>query len=178
VESKVVAHFLDHRIVKGYTADFFPHQEYFHLVELGTNRAVRIELKDLKALFVVKTFEGDPVYREKKDVERKGLGNKVKVIFRDGEELVGYTQGFLRGRDGFLMYPLDDNSNNDTIYVNRAATAEISILEDINRQGRSQGLEMDDYLTIQCPSCGAKNKFKAIKIAQRPRCGKCGAHLI
>jgi hypothetical protein len=48
-------------------------------------------VKALKALFFVRTFEGDPGHNESKDLyqPRPPDTRKVSVRFRDGEELWG-----------------------------------------------------------------------------------------
>src|SRR5262245_55426015 len=60
--SAVVARFMDGRVVKGITHDFAPEKLVFHLSVWGdsTGRALTVPIGALKALFFVKSFEGDP----------------------------------------------------------------------------------------------------------------------
>lgn len=126
--NRIVVHFSDGKIVKGTTADFFPGKTAFHLTSKddGNNEAVRI--KDMKALFFVKTYEGNPGYRDRSDVERVGLGKRIKVAFNDGETLVGYTQGYTPGRPSFMVFPADPDSNNDKVFINTESTKTVQFM--------------------------------------------------
>lgn len=128
MQNKVVLHFLDEKVLKGITNDFFPHKDFFHMTDNESGEVLEIDIFDLKAVYFVKTFEGNPNYRERDDVERKGFGKKIKLHFRDGETLIGYTQGFSPNRPGFFVFPCDPNSNNDRIFVVNAATDEIAFV--------------------------------------------------
>jgi hypothetical protein len=123
--NKIVIRYTDGKIKKGTTEDFFPNKDVFHLRDKDNGEAQTIHLKDLKAVFFVKDFDGDSTYQEKDDVSRVGLGRKIKVRFKDGETLVGYTQGFSRDRLGFIFFPCDANSNNDKGFIVTAATDEV-----------------------------------------------------
>jgi hypothetical protein len=131
--NKVVARFADGRVVKGTTADFFPAKDSFHL-SVATDPAgakpVEIHTKDLKALFFVKDFAGDPqrVKRNEFDPSRPPAGRRIRVVFKDGEVLVGTTTGYQPGRPGFFLVPADASSNNERCYVVAASTQEISFL--------------------------------------------------
>jgi hypothetical protein len=55
-------------------------------------------------------------------------GRKVEVIFKDGEALVGSTQGYQADRPGFFMVPADPQSNNERIFVVAKAVQKVSFL--------------------------------------------------
>jgi hypothetical protein len=76
-------------------------------------------MKDLKAIFMVRDFIGDSLYKErKKYIEReKPSGKEVEVTFIDGEVLVGSTLGYNPKRQGFFIFPADPKSNNIRVYV-------------------------------------------------------------
>lgn len=117
---KVVAHFLDGRLVKGFALDFRTSRQDFLLKLRDADEAaeaIPVRLGDLKALFFVKDFDGDPTYRESADAARPSLlGRRVWVRFRDGERLRGTTPSQdLRGR--FFLVPLDTRSNNRRVFV-------------------------------------------------------------
>ena len=58
---KVVARFNDGRIVRGYTNDFDPSKAHLHVSsDLRDGESTIILLSDLKALFFVRDFAGDP----------------------------------------------------------------------------------------------------------------------
>jgi hypothetical protein len=131
--NKVVARFDDGRLVKGMTADFFPAKDLFHLMlvdaPVGT-KPIEIHMKELKALFFVKDFAGDPQYAERKDFDSSHppIGRPIRVEFNDGEVLVGTTTGYQPGRPGFFLEPADPGSNNERCYVVMAATREVRFL--------------------------------------------------
>jgi len=131
--NKVVARFADGRMVKGMTADFVPTKDLFH-VSVATAPAgakpVEIHTKDLKALFFVKDFAGDGKHVERKefDPSHPPAGRRIKVVFKDGEVLVGTTTGYQPGRPGFFVVPADVSSNMERCYVVAAATREVSFL--------------------------------------------------
>jgi hypothetical protein len=118
----VVVHFPGGNVLKGITNNFFPNKDKFHLADKDTGEVQEILLSDLKAVFFVKGFDGDPAYHERSDTERTGLGKKIQVDFNDGEVLVGYSQGFTPNRPGFFVFPADPESNNDRVFVVTAAT--------------------------------------------------------
>ncbi len=124
VRNRIVLHFKDNRLLKGYTHDFTPLREKFHLIsegEVDRGNVYEINCSDLKAVFFVKSLEGNRDYIEKKDfsdVDAMGLrGLKVKVEFPDGEVIRGTSFGYSRGRKGFFVIPVDPGSNNERIYV-------------------------------------------------------------
>ncbi len=88
----------------------------------------KINIKDLKAIYFVKDLSGDSTYNEKNDVERAGLGRKIKVQFSDSETQVGYTQGYAPGRPGFFVVPCDPDSNNLRVFVVTAATKKVEFV--------------------------------------------------
>jgi hypothetical protein len=130
--NKVVARFADGHMVKGMTADFFPNKDLFHvsLVAEAGNGSLEILTDDLKALFFVKDFAGDPDYAERKsfDPARPPAGRRIRVAFKDGEVLVGTTTGYQPGRRGFFLEPADPDSNNERCYVIASAAEDISFL--------------------------------------------------
>jgi hypothetical protein len=131
--NKVVARFADGRMIKGMTADFFPGKDLFHVSEAGAAdgaNPVEVHTKDLKALFFVKDLVGNPKHIEKKefDPSRPPPGRRIKVVFKDGEVMVGTTTGYQRGRPGFFVVPADPSSNTERCYVVTAATKEVSFI--------------------------------------------------
>lgn len=124
VRNRIVLHFKDNSLLKGYTHDFTPLREKFHLIsEEGSDKGnvYEVNCSDLKAVFFVKSLKGNKDYTEKKrfsDVDAVGLrGLKVKVEFPDGEVIRGTSFGYSRARKGFFVIPVDPSSNNERIYV-------------------------------------------------------------
>lgn len=131
--SKVVARFADGHTIKGTTIDFYPGRDFFHVNVFNASieeKPVEIFTKNLKALFFVKDFMGDPkyVHRNEFNPEHPAIGVKISVEFKDGEVLVGTTTGYDPKRLGFFMSPADNDSNNERCYVVVAAAKHITIL--------------------------------------------------
>jgi hypothetical protein len=129
--NRVVARFLDGRVMKGTTEDFLPNRPRFHLRPTGSSQTETIECRTLKAVFFVRNFTGNA---ERKDVPGFGhlpveanQGKKISVQFRDGEVISGYTLAYTRERDGFFVVPADPGSNNERIYVLKHAAQKIMV---------------------------------------------------
>jgi hypothetical protein len=129
MQNTVVVHLPGGALLKGTTQNFFPNKDKFHLTDRDTGEIREIPLAGLKAVFFVKDFAGDPNYQERVDGERSGLGKRIQVNFKDGETLVGYSQGYTPNRPGFFVFPADPESNNDRIFVLTAATVSVRFLE-------------------------------------------------
>jgi hypothetical protein len=133
IQNKIVVRYQDGRINKGVTSDFFPNKDLFHLSPVNAppgTKTIKVSIQELKAVFFVKTFEGNPEYNDKKELEadKTVVGRKIRVIFKDGEVLVGTTHGYQPGRPGFFIHPADSQSNNERCFVVSAATQEVSFI--------------------------------------------------
>lgn len=126
--NKIIARFIDGKILKGTTSDLLPNKTLFHLSEDCTGAMHKIDTNQLKAIYFVKSFEGNKEYREKTDSERVGLGKKILVSFKDGETLVGYTQGYSPNRSLFIVFPCDPGSNNEKVFVVTGATDKVAFI--------------------------------------------------
>src|SRR4030042_3520463 len=127
---KIIVRFSDGKIVKGWSPDFFPKKPFFHVYKTfsaSANEGVKVFLKDLKAVFFVKDYEGNSSYDERKEFlkEQNLHGRKIEVSFKDGEILVGTTTGYDPMREGFFLFPVDPESNNLRIYVIAAAVTKV-----------------------------------------------------
>jgi hypothetical protein len=94
------------------------------------SKPVEVLIADLKALFFVKDFAGNPQHKESGEFDpaRAAGGRKIQVVFKDGETIVGTTQGYQPGRPGFFLVPADAKSNNERCFVVSVATREVSFL--------------------------------------------------
>ncbi|MGD2097890.1 MAG: hypothetical protein PVG35_09935 [Desulfobacterales bacterium] len=125
--NKVVARFKDGTLKKGKTNDFFPNKTSFHLETLS-GETETIDIEQLKALFLVKDFDGNDNYNEEYTDEVSGAGRKIRVTFSDGESITGYTLGYSPNRQGFFITPADVNSNNVRIFVVKSASEKIEFI--------------------------------------------------
>ena len=126
---KVVARYTNGRMIKGMTHDFFPNKDRFHVAteDNPLNKPVEVTLKDLKAVFVVRSYLGNPAYIELKKY-REGdtpYGIPLEVTFGDGEVMVGSSMGFDSKREGFFLTPADPMSNNIRVFVITSAVKRI-----------------------------------------------------
>ncbi len=127
--NRIVARFADGRMLKGTTQDFAPAKDAFHVIgSEGGSRPERVAVADLKAVFFVKSLVGNPAYMEVKEFAGPVAGRKVHVTFKDGETLVGSTQGYQADRPGFFMTPADPQSNNERVFVVALAVAKVSFV--------------------------------------------------
>ena len=120
----VAARFVDGRVTKGWTADFSPSCSSFHVRQ--TDETVRnIETKDLKAVFFIKSVDGNPDHEEEKEFGVKSLSDQeVWVEFTDGEQLAGWSSA-LSGATGFYFTPTDVFSNMVCAFVFRSAVQRV-----------------------------------------------------
>ncbi len=59
---KVVARYVRGSLVKGLTRDFFSNKSRFHVTPMdgAADKPIEVTINDLKAVFVVRDFTGDP----------------------------------------------------------------------------------------------------------------------
>jgi hypothetical protein len=131
--NRIVARFADGRMIKGSTSDFVATKDAFHVVASDAppgSKPLLVQIKDLKAVFFVKDFAGRPQHqaRQEFDPARPVAGRKIKVTFKDGEVLIGTTQGYQPSRPGFFITPADQDSNTERCFVVAASAQEITLL--------------------------------------------------
>ena len=147
--AKTVVRYLDGRVVKGYTKMFDPNRFHLHLRQAPTEgdseeveAHTEVKLKDLKAIFFVRTFHGNPHCRARREFvdgeESYGdrVGDRVEVTFTDGEVLRGFRIDHSPRRSGFFLLPPDPGGNNVMIFVVYTAVKDLfffSATPDIGR---------------------------------------------
>jgi uncharacterized protein DUF6982 len=124
--AKVITRYVDGKVLKGYSHDFFPNKTTFHIfprIDEPMKEGTKIQMGDLKAVFFVRDFTGDPSYDEQKcfPQDKKPIGRKIEITFNDGEVLTGTTVGYTPNRIGFFLFPVDLRSNNLRVFVISAA---------------------------------------------------------
>ena len=129
--NKVVLRFLDGLVQKGTVNNFNPKDPVFHLVSSDGKITKKIGVELLKAVFFVKDFQGNDEYNESKDFPANtspGLGKKTRVLFKDGEILVGFCNAYQSAQQGFFLFPVDRASNNDRVYLLNHAVKEVQFV--------------------------------------------------
>ena len=125
--NRVVVHFKNGTVMKGTTGDFFPNKSQFHLTD-PDGKTETIDGNHVKAIFFVKDLIGDKSRPDHYDINLPGAGRKIQVEFYDSEKIFGYTLGYSPERQGFFMTSIDPLSNNERIFVLKAATKNIKFL--------------------------------------------------
>jgi hypothetical protein len=125
-----VVRFKNGIVYKGVTHDFVPEKPMFHLKHID-GKVEEIDVESLKAIFFVKTFEGNKTRQDRKGFsgldQHSIRGLKVKVTFVDNETIYGSTLGYNKQRKGFFVMPTDPNSNNARIYVIASSVKDVKL---------------------------------------------------
>jgi hypothetical protein len=131
--TKVVVRYRNGRVIKGLSYNFFPNKNRFHVfpADNPSGKATEVLLEELKAVFTVRDFIGNPQYNERKEyIEgEKPPGRKVEVTFEDGEVLVGSSLGCNPNQPCFCIFPADPKSNNMRVFVILSAVKNIRYLD-------------------------------------------------
>lgn len=122
---KVIARYQDGRMVKGTTADFWPTAPHFHVTPVGGGPGEPIDVSRLKAVFIVKSFEGNANRTEATRPDQPINGHRLTVRFNDGETLHGTTMDYNPSGRGFFLFPVDPDSNNQRIFVVNSAVSDV-----------------------------------------------------
>lgn len=135
---KVILRFIDGKMLKGFIRDLKIAEEYLYL-EDESSHYVKVRLKELKAIFYVKKFEGERGYQEKKKTFsgiRPGA-QRAFVKFKDGETIMGSIEGEIPWKKGFFLesmkekaftiIPVDESSNNIRILVVTTAVKDVAM---------------------------------------------------
>ena len=131
--AKIVVRHADGTILKGYSQDFSPTAQQFHVRREavgGSDPGQRVMMRDLKAIFFVRDFNGNSDYEEQKRfvADTPLSGRKMEVTFTDGEVLVGTTTGYDAQRPGFFLFPVDGRSNNMRIFIVQVAVKKVKFI--------------------------------------------------
>ncbi len=128
--NRIVVRFKNGNVLKGITHDFVPEKPKFHLIHQD-GHTEEIDTEALKAVFFVKSYEGNSQYQEVKGFSKVDpvtfRGMKIKVTFIDNETIYGSTLGYNKNRKGFFIFPADPDSNNIRIYVVASAVKEVKL---------------------------------------------------
>ena len=125
--NKVVVHLGDGKILKGHVNDFRPNKPEFHLETLD-NEILPINVADLKGMFFVKDHDGVDGRKDSYNDVIAGAGRKMKVMFSDGEEIIGFVSSYSPDRTGFFLVPADLESNNERIFVVTSSCEDVEFL--------------------------------------------------
>jgi hypothetical protein len=128
---KVYVRRLDHQLLAGYVA---PQTYLRHEGVEVIDRAAQVNVipyDQVKAIYFVREFEGDPEADKKMFASRPKLdGLWVRLKFRDGELLEGVLPNnlLLMSEHGLTVTPPEPNSNTHRVFVPRAALEDLQVL--------------------------------------------------
>ena len=127
---KVVVHFRDGRLLKGFASHPEGNVSNLDVLPLDQrDHPVTVRLESVKAIFFVKDFAGDSAYTESKafgDDEPYRPG-RVAFHMEDGEVLSGVVEDYQPDSAGFFLTPVDSRSNNVRCFVGAAAITRASM---------------------------------------------------
>ena len=138
---KVVLRFNTGKILKGYIKDFTAYADIVVIQEAETDEEHGIPIHELKAIFFVKTFEGNSSHSDKKLFGiRENIGRKIYIRFNDSESMMGYLEGEIpwekgfylskptSALKGFFLVPVDVDSNNKKVFVISSSIKDITLM--------------------------------------------------
>jgi hypothetical protein len=123
---KIVVRYREGSTLKGYTVDFHPSRAHFSLwpsVDAHKDQRAMVPLARLKALFFVKSFDGNRWHVPAES--SLTAGRRVEITFFDGEVIRGTTLGYRPDGVGFFITPLDSASNNQRVFVVNSAVHQV-----------------------------------------------------
>lgn len=129
---KVVVRRLDHALIKGFVdSTSYLRPSGIEMLD-REGRAVAIPLPEIKGVFFVREFDGNPQRSERKLFQSRPrmAGLWVQMTFKDNEVLEGLLPSNLveHSPEGFLVTPADLYSNNLKIFVPRTALSKVNVL--------------------------------------------------
>ena len=128
--TKVIVKYANGKVIKGFIQNFSPNKDFFYLnpADNSSGPPIYVSVKRLKALFVVRDFQGNPKYEER-NFYMEGenpSGLKLEVTFADGEVMVGSTLlSYDAKRQGNFLIPADPRSNNIRVFVISSAVKSV-----------------------------------------------------
>lgn len=124
-DHQMVVKFLDGPVIKGFGEFISPGEMVLEIQDLH-NEIHFVDLARVKAVFYVYSFEGmktDHFHEKKRETKTFASGEKVRITFVDGEEIIGVMTNpeTAKGKKGFYITPTEEGSNNYRVYANGAA---------------------------------------------------------
>lgn len=132
--NSIVARYADGRTIKGTSLDVAQDRATCHVRTLDGSM-VEVALSELKALFFVKSLDGNPKHVEGSSIaptDARLRGAKlVEVKFHDGESIVGLSMRWPPNKQYFFLVPVDNASNNIRILVNQGQVRSLNVVPSV-----------------------------------------------
>jgi hypothetical protein len=92
-------------------------------------KVLKIPLAELKAIFFVKDFEGNPNYKAGREFGEGSprAGKIYSVSFHDGEIIKGRVLNLAETKTGFFLYPADPLDNNEKVFIVRSDDISVNL---------------------------------------------------
>jgi hypothetical protein len=127
---KVIVRTRDKRIFRGFSKSELINDKV-HVIDAKGNQQ-EFDLEDLKAVFFVKDFDGDPSYREVRFVRGSAVAQWLwaQATFFDGEVIEGRLRNGMSLFDsrGVFLWLSDEEANNEVVFVVRSALRDFRIV--------------------------------------------------
>jgi hypothetical protein len=126
---KLIVRMRDGSILK--CSSRIPFSAAFQMITVldDSGKVLKIALSDLKAIFFVKDFDGNPNYKAGKEFGEGSprAGKIYSVSFHDGEVIKGRVLNLAEENSGFFLYPADPLDNNEKVFIVRSGDINIQM---------------------------------------------------
>lgn len=128
---KVIVRTRDKQLFRGFSKSEFIDAENIRIIDAkGHERS--FSLQQLKAVFFVRDFQGNPAYRETRFFAKEDPPPWiwVKVVYQDGEVMEGRVRNSpaLLDGAGFYLWLSDEGANNSMVFVVKSALQDFRIV--------------------------------------------------
>jgi hypothetical protein len=115
---RVVVHTLDGQVLRGTLTNINLEATQLALETGGPGAPTRLPTATVKAIFfMLAPGEAPPVPH----------GKRVRVAFRDGRQVAGFSADYQEGGTGFFMIPADTRTNTGRIWVYQGAIKQVTL---------------------------------------------------
>jgi hypothetical protein len=117
-DHRVVVHTLDGAVLRGTLTDVDLEAPELALDTGAPGQASVLASAGVKAIFFMLAPGEQPP---------AAVGRRVRVAFRDGRQVAGFSPDYREGATGFFMIPVDTRTNTGRIWVYQAAVRQVTI---------------------------------------------------
>ena len=114
----MVLHTVDGQVKRGLLVDAALDAVELALVPQGPGAPEIVATDNVKAIFFMLAPGEKSATPE---------GKKVRVTFRDGRQVAGYSPDYVEGTIGFFMIPADTRTNTGRIWVYQLAVRQVAV---------------------------------------------------
>ncbi len=116
---RVVIHTLEGQVKRGFLQDADLAAAALSLAPApGAELVEPVPVENVKAVFFMLAPGEQPPAPE---------GNKVRVVFRDGRQVAGFSPDYQEGVFGFFMIPADTRTSTGRIWVYQTAVRQVAV---------------------------------------------------